>query len=111
MSGLHDASLEHFRIFGWVRIAAAFSANDAARMCDVIWAGLAKKGIHQHDRSTWTRTRPEHRQHLKQDPVFRAIGSTENVPTRGSRARCTSGRSTTIRAEQGIPGAVLVSRK
>ena len=37
--------LEHFRTYGWVRISAAFSAGDAAVMCDVIWAALAKVGI------------------------------------------------------------------
>jgi hypothetical protein len=33
-------TLEHFRAHGWARIPAAFSAEDAAAMCDVIWAGL-----------------------------------------------------------------------
>ena len=75
MSGSDDSSLEHFRTFGWVRIPGAFSAGDAAAMCDVIWAGLAKVGVLRDDPSTWTKERPEHLQHLKSDPAFRAIGS------------------------------------
>lgn len=68
-------SLKHFRTFGWVRIPAAFSAGDAAAMCDVIWAGLAQVGILRGDPSTWTKGRPEHLQHLKRHAAFRAIGS------------------------------------
>ena len=75
MSRSPDASLEHFRTFGWVRIPSAFSAGDAAAMCEVIWAGLAGVGILRDDPSTWTKGRPEHLQHLKSDPAFRAIGS------------------------------------
>jgi hypothetical protein len=79
MSGSPDASLEHFRTFGWVRIPGAFSAVDAAAMCDVIWAGLAGVGILRDDPSTWIKGRPEHLQHLKSDPAFRAIGSARTV--------------------------------
>jgi len=67
--------LEHFRTYGWVRISAAFSAGDAAVMCDVIWAALAKVGIRRDDPSTWTTLRPVNLQHLKAEPAFRAIGS------------------------------------
>ncbi len=62
-----------------MRIRAAFSADDAAAMCDVICAGLAKAGILRKDASTWTKERPEHLQHMKSDPVFRAIGSARTV--------------------------------
>jgi hypothetical protein len=79
MSGSHDSSLEHFRTFGWARISGAFSTGEAAAMCDAIWAGLAKVGILRSDRATWTKGRPEHLQHLKQDPSFRAIGSPRTV--------------------------------
>ena len=44
-------------------------------MCDVIWGALGKVGILRDDPSSWTKTRPEHLQHLKSDPVFRAVGS------------------------------------
>lgn len=74
-----QAALEHFRTFGWVRIRAAFSAEDAAAMCDVIWTALAKAGIHRDDPSTWTVARPDHLQHLKTDPVFRSIGTERTV--------------------------------
>lgn len=67
--------LERFRTHGWMRIPAAFSAEDAAAMCDVIWDALAKVGIRRHDPSTWTKSRPEHLQYLKNNPVFQAIGS------------------------------------
>ncbi len=72
---MHLSTLEHFRTYGWVRIPSAFSAADAAAMCNVIWAALAKAGIHRDDPSTWTTARPEHLQHLKSDPVFQAIGT------------------------------------
>lgn len=71
--------LEHFRLYGWVRIPAAFSAEAAASMCDVIWAALAQTGIHRGDRSTWTTARPEHLQHLKSDPVFQEVGSERTI--------------------------------
>ena len=74
-----DFALEQFRCYGWVRISNAFSAKDAAAMCDVIWAALAKVGIRRNEPSTWTTARPEHLQHLKSDPVFRAIGSERTI--------------------------------
>jgi Phytanoyl-CoA dioxygenase (PhyH) len=79
MSHSHQSTLEHFRTHGWIRIPAAFSAEDAAAMCDVIWAALARAGIHRNDRSTWTTARPVHLQHLKSDPVFQAIGSARTI--------------------------------
>ncbi len=79
MSHSHQCTLEHFRAFGWVRIPAAFSAGDAAAMCNLIWAALAKAGIHRNDPSTWTTARPAHLQHLKADPAFRPIGSERTI--------------------------------
>lgn len=79
MSQPPRTTLEHFRTHGWVRIPAAFSAGAAAAMCDVIWAALGKAGILRHDPSTWTTPRPEHLQHLKNDPVFQAIGSARTI--------------------------------
>ncbi|MGC2332679.1 MAG: phytanoyl-CoA dioxygenase family protein [Candidatus Acidiferrales bacterium] len=76
---MHQPTLEHFRTYGWVRIRAAFSAEDAAAMCDVIWSALAGVGIRRNDASTWTKARPERLQHLKRDPVFRAIGSAHTI--------------------------------
>jgi hypothetical protein len=79
MSRSQQSTLEHFRTHGWIRIPAAFSAQDAAAMCDVIWAALAKVGIRRNDPSTWTTARPEHLQNLKSDPVFQAIGSARTI--------------------------------
>jgi hypothetical protein len=79
MSHSHQSALEHFRIHGWVRIRTAFSAEDAAGMCDVIWEPLAEVGILRNDSSTWSTARPEHLQSLKGDPVFRAIGSARTI--------------------------------
>jgi len=79
MSHLHQPTLDHFRAYGWIRIRAAFSAEDAAAMCDVIWDALAKVGIRRNDSSTWTKARPEHLQYLKGDPAFRAIGSARTI--------------------------------
>ena len=74
-----SSTLEHFRVHGWVRIPAAFSAHDASAMCDVVWTALAKAKILRNDPSTWTTARPVHLQHLRADPVFRAIGSERTI--------------------------------
>lgn len=79
MPHLDNSQLEHFRAHGWVRAPAAFRAEDAARMCDVIWDALAKTGIRRDDSSTWTTARPEHLQHLKGNPAFRAIGTERTI--------------------------------
>ncbi len=79
MPHLDKLALEHFQTYGWVRVRAAFSAEDAARMCDVIWDALANVGIRRDDSSTWTKARPEHLQLLKDNPVFRAIGTERTV--------------------------------
>lgn len=79
MPVLDQSELEHFRTSGWVRVRGAFSSDDAAAMCTVIWNELSKVGIRRDDPSTWTRTRPDHLQHLKSDPVFRAIGTDRTI--------------------------------
>jgi phytanoyl-CoA dioxygenase PhyH len=80
MGDLHPSTVEDFRTHGWICVPAAFSADDAAAMCDVIWErGLAQMGILRNDSSTWTKDRPEHLQHLKSDPAFRAIGSARTM--------------------------------
>ncbi len=48
-------------------------------MCSVIWQALGKVGIVRDDPSTWTKTRPEHLQHLKSDPAFGAIGTERTI--------------------------------
>ncbi|HEX4906065.1 MAG TPA: phytanoyl-CoA dioxygenase family protein [Acidimicrobiales bacterium] len=67
--------MDHFAEHGWVRIPGAFTADDAAAMRDVTWRALESVGIRRADPSTWTKHRPDHLQHLKADPVFRAVGS------------------------------------
>jgi hypothetical protein len=79
MPVLQPSELEHFRQFGWLRVRAAFSAAAAAAMCDVIWAALGQVGILRGEPSTWTKTRPEHLQHLKSDPVFDAVGTERTI--------------------------------
>jgi hypothetical protein len=71
--------MDHFGIHGWVRIPGAFSADDAAAMREVTWRALEQVGIHRDDRSTWTKERPDHLQHLKADAVFDAIGTERTV--------------------------------
>jgi hypothetical protein len=67
--------MNHFETHGWVRIPRAFSAEDAAAMREVVWRALAAVGILATDPTTWRKERPDHLQHLKADPVFRAVGS------------------------------------
>ena len=65
MSGrLSARDSEHFHTHGWVRLAGAFSAADAAAMREVVWSGLAPTGILRDDPATWTQERPQHLQHL-----------------------------------------------
>lgn len=40
-----------------------------------VWNALAGAGIQERDASTWTKERPEHLQHTRSDPAFRAVGS------------------------------------
>jgi len=70
-----DDTFEHFREHGWMRVRAAFSPDQAAAMRAAAWDALAKAGIDRSDPSTWTKERPEHLQHAKQHPAFRAVGS------------------------------------
>jgi ectoine hydroxylase-related dioxygenase (phytanoyl-CoA dioxygenase family) len=58
-----------------MRVRAAFSVDEAAAMRAAAWPALATLGIRRSDPSTWTRERPEHLQHVKDDPAFRAVGS------------------------------------
>lgn len=67
--------MDHFRTHGWLRIPGAFSAHEAAAMRDVVWRALAAVGILRDDPTTWVEERPHHLQHLKSDPVFRAVAS------------------------------------
>lgn len=64
-----------FATHGWVRIRGAFTADEAAAMRDVVWRALEAVGIRRDDPGTWCKERPDHLQHLKSDPVFRAVGS------------------------------------
>ena len=75
ISDKNDHALEHFRVHGWMRVPQAFSADEAARMRDVVWAGLADAGIRRDAPSTWTIERPVKLQKLKDDPAFQAVGS------------------------------------
>ena len=51
--------LEVFERDGVLKISGAFSADDAARMCDVVWAELeSRHGMRREDRTTWTTLRP-----------------------------------------------------
>ena len=62
-------------VHGWMRVRAAFSVDEAVAMRAAAWPALATLGIRRSDPSTWTRERPEHLQHVKDDPAFRAVGS------------------------------------
>jgi ectoine hydroxylase-related dioxygenase (phytanoyl-CoA dioxygenase family) len=70
-----DATLAHFRAHGWLRVRGAFSRDEAAAMRSATWRALGNVGIRHDDPATWTKERPEHLQHVKADPVFRAVGS------------------------------------
>jgi len=71
----NEETFEHFCVHGWMRVRAAFSVDEAAAMREAAWHSLAKVGIKRSDPSTWNKERPEHLQHLKDDPAFRAVGS------------------------------------
>jgi hypothetical protein len=64
-----------FRTHGWIRIPGAFGTEQAAAMREAVWRALAATGIRRDDPVTWISERPHHLQHLKKDPVFRAVGS------------------------------------
>jgi len=67
--------VEHFSMHGWMRVRAAFSADDAAAMRAVVWRALESVGIQKRDPSTWTKERPDHLQQARSEPAFRAVGS------------------------------------
>lgn len=70
-----EQCVEHYRDHGWMRVPRAFDANAAGAMRDAVWDALADVGIYRDRPSTWTIERPAHLQHLRTDPVFRAVGS------------------------------------
>ena len=66
--------LETFERDGIVKVPAAFSADDAARMRDVLWSELRDRhGMDRDDRSTWTTLRPTGLKTTKRHPVANAI--------------------------------------
>jgi ectoine hydroxylase-related dioxygenase (phytanoyl-CoA dioxygenase family) len=71
----NEETFDHFCVHGWMRVRAAFSVDEAMAMRAAAWHALAKVGIMRSDPSTWTKERPEHLQHLKDEPAFRAVGS------------------------------------
>ena len=71
----NEDTFEHFRVHGWMRVRAAFSVDEAAAMRAAAWRALAKVGIRRSEPSTWTKERPEHLQHVRDDPAFRTVGS------------------------------------
>lgn len=73
------ADLRQFVTHGWVRIAGAFTADEAAAMRDVVWRALEETGVRRDDPATWRIERPAHLQHLKSDPVFRSVGSARTI--------------------------------
>lgn len=65
---------EIFERDGIVKVPAAFSADDAARMREVLWSELtARHGMVPDDRSTWTTLRPTGLKTTKRDRVAHAI--------------------------------------
>ena len=71
---LTGAQVDEFRRDGIVKIPAAFGADDAARMRDVLWNELATMhGMHRDDPSTWTTLRPTKLKATKTDPAADAI--------------------------------------
>jgi hypothetical protein len=71
----HPTIVGHFQTHGWVRVRSAFGTDEAAAMREVVWRALGDVGIVQDNPGTWHKERPDHLQHLKRDPVFRAVGS------------------------------------
>lgn len=66
--------LETFARDGIVKVPAVFSADDAAKMRDVLWAELATRhGMDRDDRSTWTTLRPTGLKTTKTHRVANAI--------------------------------------
>jgi hypothetical protein len=82
-----DQTFEHFREHGWMRLRQAFDSHAAAAMREVAWASLAKAGVLRDEPSIWTVERPEKLQHLKDNPVFEAVGS-ERLLAYAMYAKC-----------------------
>ena len=70
-----DERIEHFSLHGWMRVRSAFTSDEAAAMRAVVWDALSAVGIRAGVPATWTKERPEHLQHVRSDPAFRAVGS------------------------------------
>ena len=70
-----DDRVEYFGVHGWMRVRAAFPAGEAAAMRRAVWRALASAGMSEGDPATWTVERPDHLQHVRSDPAFRAVGS------------------------------------
>lgn len=71
---LSATQLDKFQRDGIVKIPAAFAADDAARMRDVLWSELASvHGMDRDDRSTWTTLRPTKLKATKIHPAADAI--------------------------------------
>jgi len=71
---LNADELETFERDGIVKVPAAFSTDDAARMRDVLWSELnTRHGMDRDDRSTWTTLRPTGLKNSKRDRVANAI--------------------------------------
>lgn len=71
---LNAHELETFERDGIVKLPAVFSADDAARMRDVLWSELsARHGMDPDDRSTWTNLRPTGLKTTQKHRVARAI--------------------------------------
>src|SRR5215470_10056637 len=64
--------LHRFQTYGWARLQGAFTADEAAAMCEEVWRVLSRRGIRRDNRATWSEERPVHLQELKDNPVFRA---------------------------------------
>jgi hypothetical protein len=78
------ATVEHFKIHGWMHVARAFSEREAAAMRAAVWRELDRAGIREGDRSTWTKERPAHLQRLKEHPVFGAVLSARTLAAIGA---------------------------
>ncbi|TDU84420.1 phytanoyl-CoA dioxygenase PhyH [Kribbella voronezhensis] len=71
---LSDSQLEEFTRDGIVRIPAAFSAEDANRMRNVLWRELGELyGMRRDNRSTWAPVRPTNLVASKKDSAANAI--------------------------------------
>ena len=61
---------------GLTRVPGAFPPDAARRMCEHVWAALARRhGITQGASATWTVAEPRHLQALRQAHAFDAIAS------------------------------------